>query len=167
MRTRVEAWRSWPTPQKGGDLWEWQDGRCAMCGVMASRIVRDHCHDTGLVRGLLCSGCNTAEGTSNYGGRWDAWRSGDNTAAAIGHYEIYVDQLGTTALSPYSALVYYSRDELHAYWERLLADLEAGEPWPAKAPWTEEATALKTAELADAADKIEAFFAKHGMGGAA
>ena len=58
-------------------LSEWQDGRCAICGrslyprgpnASSRRIERlqvDHNPDTGLVRGLLCSGCNTAEGRRN------------------------------------------------------------------------------------------------------
>lgn len=40
-----------------------QDGRCASCvTVPATRLVLDHDHDTGLVRGALCDGCNSAEG---------------------------------------------------------------------------------------------------------
>ena len=37
---------------------------CAICGRPAFRWVKDHCHESGLVRGLLCSGCNTHEGMS-------------------------------------------------------------------------------------------------------
>lgn len=44
-----------------------QGGGCAICGttVPGSRTERfhvDHCHDTGEVRGLLCSGCNMGIG---------------------------------------------------------------------------------------------------------
>ena len=39
-----------------------QDGRCAICKEIPERICVDHCHRTGAVRGLLCSGCNTALG---------------------------------------------------------------------------------------------------------
>lgn len=39
-----------------------QDGRCAACGIIPSRLVLDHDHDTGLCRGALCDGCNSAEG---------------------------------------------------------------------------------------------------------
>ncbi len=35
-----------------------QDGRCLICNEK-KRLVVDHSHDTGVVRGLLCHGCNT------------------------------------------------------------------------------------------------------------
>ena len=42
-------------------------GRCEICGraeedAVKGRLHVDHCHDTGVVRGLLCSHCNTALG---------------------------------------------------------------------------------------------------------
>jgi hypothetical protein len=40
----------------------WQAGRCAVCGCEPGWLVHDHDHDTGLLRGLLCGGCNRAEG---------------------------------------------------------------------------------------------------------
>ena len=40
----------------------WQARRCAICGDPRSRLVADHDHDTGLVRGYLCPPCNTQEG---------------------------------------------------------------------------------------------------------
>lgn len=61
---------SWPTPANtGGDPYQvlerWHDGRCAICGH-AERLVDDHDHDgaDGLIRGMLCHGCNIAEGRS-------------------------------------------------------------------------------------------------------
>jgi hypothetical protein len=47
-----------------------QDGRCRCCPTefvlfsedRALRPVVDHCHTNGHVRGLLCTGCNTAAG---------------------------------------------------------------------------------------------------------
>ena len=42
-----------------------QDGRCAICGgynKSSRRLAVDHCHETGVVRGLLCSPCNTGIG---------------------------------------------------------------------------------------------------------
>lgn len=46
-----------------------RDGKCDLCrrapagrGHQAGRLVVDHCHATGRVRGLLCFHCNTAVG---------------------------------------------------------------------------------------------------------
>ncbi len=41
---------------------EWQNGRCAACGIYAD-LVLDHDHETGLVRGWLCRSCNVREGS--------------------------------------------------------------------------------------------------------
>ena len=34
-------------------------GCCAVCGQGEKKLVIDHDHDTGKVRGLVCMGCNT------------------------------------------------------------------------------------------------------------
>jgi hypothetical protein len=39
-----------------------QRGSCAICEVRRSPLYVDHCHETGLVRGLLCSNCNFGVG---------------------------------------------------------------------------------------------------------
>lgn len=46
---------------------EAQSGRCAICGTLEPRGVGkrfhvDHCHETGVVRGLLCIECNIGIG---------------------------------------------------------------------------------------------------------
>lgn len=48
-------------------LFELQGGKCAICettdpGARLDRFHLDHCHDTNVVRGLLCSRCNTGIG---------------------------------------------------------------------------------------------------------
>jgi hypothetical protein len=46
-------------------LFEEQNGCCAICKEPESRdreLALDHCHDTGEIRGLLCSACNTGIG---------------------------------------------------------------------------------------------------------
>lgn len=42
-----------------------QDGRCAICATDTPGVKGwcvDHCHDSGRVRGVLCTSCNTAIG---------------------------------------------------------------------------------------------------------
>jgi hypothetical protein len=39
-----------------------QSDSCGICGDLAERMVVDHNHNTGLVRGLLCYRCNQKEG---------------------------------------------------------------------------------------------------------
>lgn len=64
------------TPQRDA-LYVEQDGKCAVCYESITfmsarkkipeglkRAVVDHCHDSGRVRGLLCSQCNTILGMS-------------------------------------------------------------------------------------------------------
>lgn len=41
-------------------------GRCAICLCGDDRLVDDHDHGSGLIRGLLCRGCNVAEGRSGH-----------------------------------------------------------------------------------------------------
>jgi len=47
-------------------MFDEQQGKCAVCGRHQSELklslAVDHNHETGKVRGLLCSGCNTALG---------------------------------------------------------------------------------------------------------
>lgn len=41
---------------------EMQDSRCAICKKKYNKLHVDHCHISGLLRGLLCSNCNTGLG---------------------------------------------------------------------------------------------------------
>jgi Recombination endonuclease VII len=43
------------------EIYEYQGGRCYICQYATGRTRRlsvDHCHKTGLIRGLLCAPCN-------------------------------------------------------------------------------------------------------------
>jgi hypothetical protein len=60
------------TPASYDALWNKQGGKCAnrLCNKSAPLVMKDyraslhvdHCHATGVVRGLLCQGCNLALG---------------------------------------------------------------------------------------------------------
>lgn len=59
------------TPEGYQAMIEAQGGGCAICGISQSQLWKDdwnhpleidHCHDTGRVRGLLCSSCNVSLG---------------------------------------------------------------------------------------------------------
>lgn len=61
------------TPEQYDELYDSQQGRCAICGVGRDRagggdlgggnvLCIDHDHDTGAIRGLLCTGCNRGIG---------------------------------------------------------------------------------------------------------
>ena len=51
-------------------MYDNQKGCCAICGIHSSdytnktklRLHVDHCHTTGMIRGLLCNSCNTSLG---------------------------------------------------------------------------------------------------------
>lgn len=49
------------TPEQYKKLYDSQQGICAICKTNPAQVV-DHDHETGLVRGLLCSNCNLALG---------------------------------------------------------------------------------------------------------
>lgn len=64
-RSDLKRWYGM-TEQEHADLLASQGGTCAICGAAEdadTRLVVDHCHASGIVRGLLCSLCNTALGS--------------------------------------------------------------------------------------------------------
>jgi hypothetical protein len=68
---------------------DWQQDRCAACASKTEVLVEDHDHLTGLVRGYLCRGCNTAEGMNGDGARvWREYRE-RNPASICGIREFY------------------------------------------------------------------------------
>lgn len=138
-----EAWKTWPLPEGDVSLRDWQNGRCAWCGDDRVRLVEDHCHDTGFIRGLLCNGCNIQEGTSA-GPAWNGWREGDTPARAIGHVEVYERGWYGTTLSPYSPLNYYSPIERREWWDLCVANGDL----PTCVPWSDSAKLRKDADWA-------------------
>lgn len=72
-------------------LMEFQGARCALCPV-GEDLVLDHDHDTGLIRGYLCRGCNTSEGAGNQHPIFVEYRRRP-PAAVLGIQERYIDPL--------------------------------------------------------------------------
>jgi len=59
-----------------------QQGRCKICGGANKNgwaLHVDHCHETGVVRALLCFQCNTAVG-------WAEQRGGEDAVQALAEY---------------------------------------------------------------------------------
>lgn len=51
------------TEQDYNDMLAASEGKCAICQKTPERALNiDHCHETNIVRGLLCWNCNTAIG---------------------------------------------------------------------------------------------------------
>ncbi len=51
------------TKDKLDEMMKAQDNKCAVCGETSQKALHiDHCHATGVVRGLLCNNCNTGIG---------------------------------------------------------------------------------------------------------
>ena len=70
---RQQLWREWKwnrslerlygvTFEAYRDFVERHGRQCKICGATEGKIGIDHCHETGKLRGILCSGCNLALG---------------------------------------------------------------------------------------------------------
>lgn len=63
-------------------------GRCAICGDLPDRLLDDHDHATGLMRGLLCQSCNLRVG-HGWDGAYEAYCQRP-PAAILGYRAYYV-----------------------------------------------------------------------------
>lgn len=69
-RAAIRKWSLWQkfkiTPEQYDEMLAAQDSLCALClrheRTKSKRLAVDHCHATGLVRGLLCGPCNVVLG---------------------------------------------------------------------------------------------------------
>lgn len=90
--TKPICW-SWPVTEEDrrGEgrrgIARWQAGRCGICGVRDSGMVWDHDHETGWLRGKLCSSCNGLEAASA-SRLFDRYRR-RNPATILGAWERY------------------------------------------------------------------------------
>lgn len=96
--TAVPAFTFWdpPTDDVLPEMRAWQDNRCGLCGFREPWLVEDHCHDSGLVRGMLCRSCNASEGHSDR--NLEQWRGGVTVAAYLGIEKQYVNIFRRTPL---------------------------------------------------------------------
>lgn len=69
---RKEKQRDWGLKTRYGisldeykDMYSRQGGRCAICEEQYDTLAIDHCHQSGKVRSLLCTKCNTGLGAFN------------------------------------------------------------------------------------------------------
>lgn len=73
-RSKMRQYKYGITPEQFEKFWVVQGGSCAICRDHLDRTskqtVVDHCHSTGLVRGILCKKCNTTLGWARDDVKW-------------------------------------------------------------------------------------------------
>lgn len=87
-------------------LLNWQNDRCAMCSSDKHSLVLDHCHESGLVRGLLCSSCNTTEPRSPRI-EWDIYRQ--FPPCVLLNVRFFYNDFGS---SPYPVPSHFTKEEV-------------------------------------------------------
>ncbi|MBD2831770.1 hypothetical protein ID871_09925 [Streptomyces pratensis] len=104
---------------------EFQNSRCAICGRKVGGrgpngvdgLVIDHNHQTHLVRGLLCKGCNSTEGRHNVKNpRYGMYRSKNPASIldlAIPYESSWRFRKSTDDVSTLSAQLHSLRDQIH------------------------------------------------------
>lgn len=90
-------------------LHTWQNGMCAMCGRDGDKLVLDHCHETGLARGFLCSPCNIKESKSFEVIEWDIYRK--FPPAVLLGLKFYYNDFGQ---APYPVKHTFSKEQVDA-----------------------------------------------------
>lgn len=97
----------------------WQDGCCAVCSIRPARLVTDHCHFSGLVRGLLCHSCNVKEGNWHHDSEAIAGYRRRPPAALLGFRLRYFDRVNGYA----EPLTEPHPESVFPWWEHLVS------PW--------------------------------------
>lgn len=80
-----------------------QGGRCAVCLDRAAAVL-DHCHATGLVRGMLCRSCNLLDGRGDFPGAASYYAS----PPARGRW-LYVHATGNVLMHELGAITSHPR----------------------------------------------------------
>jgi len=63
---RRTAWKRYGIDPELAELYYLaHDGKCEICKEPGDSLCVDHCHDTKIIRGMLCQKCNTALGLLN------------------------------------------------------------------------------------------------------
>lgn len=143
--TKTPAVGIWFTEADKGT--EYGDKFCGICGTKDDRLVNDHCHTTGLLRGLLCFSCNNFEGRKDTP-TFDAWRL-TAPLLQVGQRDFYRSRPEGLAHSTWDELLTLPMEELFAR-----ADAEYIRQREANAPAEEAAMAYLVSVLCgDIADE--------------